>query len=96
MEKQFYLVTEVGAFIGYHKTKVYELIKEGRLEAIELDGIIRVTPDAIEKFVRTTVESSTKESPQRKARRERAQAAGLAAKRGGRASDGKPTGRLTR
>jgi hypothetical protein len=85
MDKELYRVREVGPLIGYQKTKVYEFIKDGRLKAVELDGIMLVTAGAIEKFVQRRVEASKEESLLRAGRRERAQAAGRAAARSSRA-----------
>jgi hypothetical protein len=52
MEQQLFSVTETGAILGYGKTKTHELINRGLLEAKLVDGILKVTAEGIEKFLR--------------------------------------------
>jgi hypothetical protein len=52
MEQQLFSVKEAGGIIGYGKTKTYQLVNRGLLEAVLVDGVTRITADAIEKFLR--------------------------------------------
>jgi hypothetical protein len=52
MEQQLFSVKEAGVIIGYGKTKTHQLINRGLLEAVLVDGITRITADAIEDFLR--------------------------------------------
>jgi excisionase family DNA binding protein len=58
MDKLLYRVSEVGEVIGFRRTKVYDLIREGRLRAVDVDGVLRVPASAIEDFVRSVEASS--------------------------------------
>ncbi|HKY14104.1 MAG TPA: helix-turn-helix domain-containing protein [Microthrixaceae bacterium] len=44
-------VTEAARRLGIGRTKTYELISDGRLEVVRIDGAVRVPVEAIEQFV---------------------------------------------
>ena len=44
-------VLEVARLIGFEKTKTYQLIREGRIRSVLVDGRIRVPLEAVQDFV---------------------------------------------
>ena len=44
-------VTEAAHLLGIGRTKTYELIADGRLEVVRIDGAVRIPVDAVEQFV---------------------------------------------
>jgi excisionase family DNA binding protein len=46
-------VSEVAKVLGLGHSKVYQLIKSGRLPAVKVDGVVRVTRYAIEEYIAT-------------------------------------------
>jgi Helix-turn-helix domain len=58
MEKRLLRVSEAAKAIGRGRTKTYELINRGLLEAVLDEGVLRVTPKAIEDYVQRLQEES--------------------------------------
>lgn len=50
LEKKLFNVIEVSKMLGIGKAKVYELIKSGKLSALNLGGL-KVRKEAIDKFL---------------------------------------------
>ena len=44
-------VTEAARVLGLGRTKTYELIADGRLEVVRIDGAVRIPVEAVEQFV---------------------------------------------
>jgi len=44
-------VTEAARVLGLGRTKTYELISDGRLEVVRIDGAVRIPAEAVEQFV---------------------------------------------
>lgn len=60
LRKKLYSVTEVCELLGIGKNKVYELIKYGYLQAIDLGGL-KVPDVAIDRFIDTYIGYSFKD-----------------------------------
>ncbi len=58
--KKLYNVTETGRLLGIGKAKVYELIKNGYLPALDLGGL-KIPNAAIDNFINTYVGYSFKD-----------------------------------
>lgn len=62
--KAFYKVPEVQQILNMGRTKVYELIRSGVIPSVDIDGNIRIPVEALEKWIKRKVESSTTQTPQ--------------------------------
>ena len=62
MEQLLYSVRDAGRQLGLGETKTRDLIRQGRLRAVVVDGTTRVPRDAIIDFVRA-LPTSEVESP---------------------------------
>lgn len=51
LHKALYTVAEAGIVLGRKRTKIYELIAQGRLAAVKLDGGTLITGQSIDKLV---------------------------------------------
>jgi hypothetical protein len=68
MERRLYSVKEAGAVIGHGKTKTHQLINRGLLEAVLVDGVLRVTDEGIDRFLRNLEPANRREVPERDGR----------------------------
>lgn len=51
MDRLLYRVTEAAEALGISRSKVYELIKAGRLPAVHIDGACRIKASALHDYV---------------------------------------------
>jgi hypothetical protein len=58
MDKRLLRVSEAAMAIGRGRTKTYELNNRGLLEAVLDDGVLRVTPEAIQDYVQRLQQES--------------------------------------
>jgi excisionase family DNA binding protein len=50
--KEFFRVAEVQQILNLGRTKVYEIIRAGKLRKVAFDGCIRVSREAIDDYIR--------------------------------------------
>jgi excisionase family DNA binding protein len=62
MEKKFYTVQEVGDMFGFKPRMIRDLIADGLLEAVRFRTEYRITPEAIEDYIKR---NSTKSEQQK-------------------------------
>ena len=44
-------IDEAGEMLGFRRSKIYALIRSGRLRVVRVDGVTRVPASAIDEFV---------------------------------------------
>lgn len=50
--KQFYTAKELAQLLQLHHTTVYNLIKEGKIESFKVGSSVRISHDALEKYIK--------------------------------------------
>ena len=53
IEKRYYRVREVMKLIGLSKPKVFQALKEHKLDGFKLDGVLLITVESVERYLRT-------------------------------------------
>ena len=51
--EKFYSVNDLCRLLGYERSTIYSRIKAGRIDAVRLDGALRVPASSLEKYVAT-------------------------------------------
>ena len=57
-ERWFYRVSEIGELLGCSKTKAYQLVASGAIASTRIGSLLRVPREALEIFVKSTVEQA--------------------------------------
>ncbi|MCH8611902.1 helix-turn-helix domain-containing protein [Arsenicicoccus dermatophilus] len=50
-DNRIYRVAEVAAYLGVSRSKVYELVRSGRLPSVKIDGVRRVRGADVMAFI---------------------------------------------
>jgi DNA binding domain, excisionase family len=50
-DQLLFSIATVADMLGLGQTKVYRLVKEGKLRAVRLDGVIRIPRDSLEQYI---------------------------------------------
>lgn len=53
LEKRYFRVREVMKLIGLTKPKVFQALKEHKLDGFKLDGVLLITVGSVERYLRT-------------------------------------------
>ena len=53
--KQFYRVREICELTGLSKSKVFQALREGKLEGRKLEGVLLIKAESVERYLRSAI-----------------------------------------